>query len=240
MLCNSGPDLSREKSIVKLLVGRRADGIIIVSQSPKTYENIKKYTEQIPIVFLSENLMDIPQSYVTVDNEKGMYMAMKYLYGLGHRDIVYFGKRNTTTHELRANGYKRFCSENGLKEQYFNSTYPGSSMENGYQMAVDFFSNPYNCTAILAASDTNALGILQAADEFGIRIPEDISLIGFDNIKYSSLPRIDLTTIEQPKQNMAARAVAILCDSIDAESIVSVREVLSPSLILRGTCRKLD
>ena len=105
MLCNSGPDLKQEKTVVKLLLSRQVDGILIVPQSPKTYENIRAYTDQVPTVFLSENLRDQPQSYVAVDNSRGTYIGTKYLYDLGHRDILYFGRRHTATHQLRAEGY---------------------------------------------------------------------------------------------------------------------------------------
>ena len=71
MLCNSGPDLKQEKTVVKLLLGRQVDGILIVPQGPQTYENIRAYADQVPTVFVSENLRDQPQSYVTVDNKIG-------------------------------------------------------------------------------------------------------------------------------------------------------------------------
>ena len=101
MLCNSEPDLKQEEMVVKLLLGRRVDGILIVPQSPATYEKIAPLLEQIPAVFLSENLRDQPQSYVSVDNSRGAYLGVEYLYGLGHREILYFGRRHTVTHQLR-------------------------------------------------------------------------------------------------------------------------------------------
>ena len=104
MLCNSEPALKQEEMVVKLLLGRRVDGILIVPQSPATYEKIAPLLEQIPAVFLSENLRDQPQSYVSVDNSRGAYLGVEYLYGLGHREILYFGCRNSTTHQLRAEG----------------------------------------------------------------------------------------------------------------------------------------
>ena len=150
MLCNSGPDLKQEKTVVKLLLGRKVDGILIVPQSPKTYENIQAYTDQVPTVFLSENLRDQPQSYVSVDNSLGTFLGMEYLYSLGHRDILYFGRRHSTTHQLRAEGYIRACQEMGLKQRFFNSEYSRSSIENGYQMAKELFSQPIDYTAIFA------------------------------------------------------------------------------------------
>ena len=86
-------------------------------------------------------------------------------------------------------------------------------------------------SAIFAATDTNALGVIQAAEESGVRIPEDISLLGFDNIRYSSLPRIHLTTIEQPMKMLASVAVDSLLDKIQSELAGYTLRILTPTLI---------
>ena len=240
MLCNSGPDLKQEKTVVKLLLGRQVDGILIVPQSPKTYENIRAYTDQVPTVFLSENLRDQPQSYVAADNSRGTYIGTKYLYELGHRDILYFGRRHTTTHQLRAEGYMKACQELGLQQRFVNSEFSRSSIANGYEMARELFSKPIDYTAIFASTDSNALGILKAADGLHIDIPGRLSLIGFDNITATGLPRIDLTTIEQPKRDMAVQAVDMLRDKIENGTQGYVHQILLPTLIKRGTCKELD
>ena len=240
MLCNSGPDLKQEKTVVKLLLGRQVDGILIVPQSPKTYENIRAYTDQVPTVFLSENLRDQPQSYVAADNSRGTYIGTKYLYELGHRDILYFGRRHTTTHQLRAEGYMKACQELGLQQRFVNSEFSRSSIANGYEMARELFSKPIDYTAIFASTDSVALGILKAADELQIDIPGRLSLIGFDNITATGLPRIDLTTIEQPKRDMAVQAVDMLRDKIENGTQGYVHQILLPTLIKRGTCKELD
>lgn len=239
MLCNSGPDLRQEKTVVKLLLGRQVDGILIVPQSPKTYENIRAFTDQVPTVFLSENLRDQPQSYVAVDNSRGTYIGTEYLYKLGHRQILYFGRRHSTTHQLRAEGYMKACQKLGLRQMFYNSEYSRSSIENGYQMAKDLFSRPIDYTAIFASTDSNALGILKAADEMGIDIPGQLSLIDFDNIPSTALPRIELTTIEQPKREMAVQAVDMLRDKIENGTQGYVHQILLPRLVERSTCRSL-
>ena len=236
MLCNSGPDLKQEKTVVKLLLGRQVDGILIVPQSPKTYENIRAYADQVPTVFLSENLRDQPQSYVAVDNSRGTYIGTKYLYDLGHRDILYFGRRHSTTHQLRAEGYMKACQELGLQQRFFNSEFSRSSINNGYQLARDLFSKPLDYTS----TDSNAIGIMKAADELHIDIPGRLSLIGFDNITATGMPRIELTTIEQPKREMAVQAVDMLRDKIENGTQGYVHQILLPTLIKRGTCRPLD
>lgn len=239
MLCNSGPDLKQEKTVVKLLLGRQVDGILIVPQSPDTYENIRAFTDQVPTVFLSENLRDQPQSYVAADNSHGTYIGTRYLYELGHREILYFGRRHSTTHQLRAEGYMKACRELGLREQYFNSEFPRSAIANGYQLARELFSKPITYTAIFASTDSNALGILKAADEMHIDIPRQLSLIGFDNIPSTALPRIELTTIEQPKREMAVQAVDMLRDKIENGTQGYVHQILMPSLVKRGSCQKI-
>ena len=238
MLCDSGPDLRQEKTVVKLLLGRQVDGILIVPQSSRSYESLKPYLDQTPTVFLSENLRDQPQSYVAVDNSRGTYLGTQYLYGLGHRDILYFGQRQSTTHQLRAEGYLKACQELGLAPRYFNSEYTRSSIQGGYQLAKELFQKPLDYTAIFASTDSNALGVLTAADELGIDIPGRLSLIGFDNISATALSRIDLTTIDQPKKAMAVQAVDMLRDKIEHGTQGYVHQILLPTLIRRGTCKE--
>ena len=238
MLCDSGPDLRQEKTVVKLLLGRQVDGILIVPQSSRSYESLKPYLDQTPTVFLSENLRDQPQSYVAVDNSRGTYLGTQYLYGLGHRDILYFGQRQSTTHQLRAEGYLKACQALGLAPRYFNSEYTRSSIQGGYQLAKELFQKPLDYTAIFASTDSNALGILTAADELGIDIPGRLSLIGFDNISATALSRIDLTTIDQPKKAMAVQAVDMLRDKIEHGTQGYVHQILLPTLIRRGTCKE--
>ena len=238
MLCDSGPDLRQEKTVVKLLLGRQVDGILIVPQSSRSYESLKPYLDQTPTVFLSENLRDQPQSYVAVDNSRGTYLGTQYLYELGHRDILYFGQRQSTTHQLRAEGYLKACQELGLAPRYFNSEYTRSSIQGGYQLAKELFQKPLDYTAIFASTDSNALGVLTAADELGIDIPGRLSLIGFDNISATALSRIALTTIDQPKKAMAVQAVDMLRDKIEHGTQGYVHQILLPTLIRRGTCKE--
>lgn len=238
MLCDSGPDLKQEKTVVKLLLGRQVDGILIVPQSSRSYENLRAYLDQVPTVFLSENLRDQPQSYVAVDNSRGTYLGTQYLYELGHRDILYFGQRQSTTHQLRAEGYLKACQELGLTPRYFNSEYTRSSVQGGYQLARELFQRPLDYTAIFASTDSNALGVLTAADELGIDIPGRLSLIGFDNISAAALSRIDLTTVDQPKRAMAVQAVDMLRDKIEHGTQGYVHQILMPALIKRGTCKE--
>ncbi len=241
MLCNSSHDTERERQVFEVLISRQVDGIIIVPTSAETHRHLAPYLETTPTVFVGENLRDAAVSYVAIDNYRGTRIGMEYLYGLGHRDILYFGRRKgSVTHQLRANGYIDACEEAGIEPMICHSSYTSSSIQNGYQLAKTLLTKPIDYTAVFAATDSMALGFMKATSELKIRIPKDLSLMGFDNIQYAELPRIDLTTIEQPQQAIAATAVDTLLERINNPQAGYAHHVLSPKLIERGTCKQLS
>ena len=240
VLCNSLRSLEQERSLFELMIGRKVDGVILLPAESESYRNLSALLPRMPTIFVGENLREAPESFVTVDNYRGAYLGVEYLYKLGHRRILYFGKRKgSTTHQLRSDGYHAACRDLGLAPLCLNNTFSSTSIKHGYQLAQQLFSQPLDYTAIFAATDTNALGVIQAAEEKGIRIPQDLSLLGFDNIRDGGLPRIDLTTIEQPKKLLASMAVDSLLDKIENEMSGYTHRVLSPSLVERETCRKI-
>lgn len=240
ILCNSNRDMEQERELFELMLGRQVDGVILLPSGPESYESLCPYLSRIPTVFVGENLREAPESYVSVDNFHGARLGVEYLYELGHRDILYFGRRRgSTTHQLRAEGYAAACADLGLTPQYCNNTFSSTTIKYGYQLARQLFAQQRRFTAIFAATDTNALGILQAAEENGIRIPRDVSLLGFDNIRDSGLPRIDLTTVEQPKKMLASVAVDSLLDKIQNELSGYSHRILTPTLIERSSCRRI-
>lgn len=237
ILCNSSRDPEQERELFELLIGRQVDGIILIPSGSDSYESLSQYLSKVPSVFLGKNLRENPESYVSVDNTRGAYLGVEYLYKLGHRKIVYFGRRKgSNTHQLRAEGYEMACRDLGLEPRFYNNPFSASSIKYGHQLARQFFTQERDYTAIFAASDTNALGIMQAADECGIRIPEDISLLGFDNIQYSELPRIHLTTIEQPKKMLASVAVESILDQVENDFSGYTHHILNPTLVERESC----
>ena len=240
MLCNSENNIKQETHVFKLLMGHKVDGILIFPAVTQSHKALETYFDQIPTVFVSENLGDFHASYVTVDSLMGTTIATEYLYSLGHRNILYFGRR--PNHKLRYDGYESVCNKYGLEPHVFDSPYSTDSIQTGYEMAQKLFKNrdrtPY--TAIFASTDSHALGLLKAAEEYNISIPEDLSLIGFDNIPYSGLPKIMLTTIEQPYKLMANVAVDMLIDMVYHPDLGYSHKILSPSLLERNSCQKID
>ena len=240
MVCNSSYDHDLEKEVFSLLASRQVDGIIMIPVGHESYEPLNALTAQVPTVFISENMKDYPENYVSVDNHRGMQIATEYLYSLGHRRILYFGARSDSkTHQLRLEGYLSTAEKLGIEPRVLRSGYARSSREVGYALAGEYFARTNEETAILCAADMLAIGVMQAAFEAGIRIPKDISLMGFDNISFSALPQIDLTTIHQPTQQMAIAAVDMLLERIKNPEAEHTKLILPPSLIERKSCRAL-
>lgn len=241
MVCNSSYNTALEKEVYSLLKGRQVDGIIILPASNESYEALKPIMGNVPTVFISENMQDLPEDYVAVDNRQGTSLAVDYLYSLGHRKILYFGCRHgSITHRLRLEGYLSACEKYGLTPDILYSPYSRSSLEVGYRLGKEYFANRHDHTALLCASDTLAIGAVQAGYEKGIIFPKDLSIVGFDNISFSALPPIDLTTVDQPKQKMAEAAVNMLLSRIEAPDAPHTSEILPASLIVRRSCRQIS
>ncbi len=240
MVCNSSYDPNLEKEVFSLLLGRQVDGIIMIPVGNESYDSLKALTAQVPTVFISENMQDLPENYVAVDNRRGTESATEYLYSLGHRKIVYFGCRtHSVTHSLRLEGYLDACKKLGIAPSVIHNHYSRSSYPVGNLLAEEYFSGPHDHTAMLCASDALAIGVMQAAYNHGVSIPGDLSLIGFDNISFSALPPIDLTTINQPKQQMATEAVDMLLDRIKNPDSPHRRVIVPPTLVERKSCRPI-
>ena len=240
MVCNSAYDPELEKRQFSLLLGRRVDGIIVIPAGKETVANLSSYSTDIPVVYVSENIPDAGQFFVAIDNAAGAKLAVSYLHSLGHRKILYLGRREgSLTHKLRAEGFEAACRDLGVEVVFKDNDNDGkSSMEAGCRLAKDYFRSPAGCTAIFCATDALALGAMQAADEEGLRIPEDISLMGFDNISFTALPRIGITTIEQPQLEMAKAAFELVTQNTEAEDCrQSVSIVLR--LVVRTSCRSI-
>lgn len=243
MLCNSLYDTQQVDDLFNFLLGHQVDGIILCNSRDHTRDSVARYFQAVPTVLFGDcNLDPVPSgcSAVCLDNFSGGYTGMRYLTGLGHTDVCYLGFRaHSSTHEHRLAGARRAAEEAGATLRVIENDSDFSTTESGYALAQSFFDAPHSSTAIFAATDSLALGVLQAADEAGVRIPEDFSLLGFDNCFYADLPKIKLTTVDQRKQQLAEAAVDLLLQLIDRrgeEPSGFTRRIIRPALVERSTC----
>ena len=240
MVCSSNYDPEIEHQTLQMLIGKQVDGVIIMPGSAETYNTLLPLMQSVPTVFIGENLQDFPETYVSIDNYNATRIGTEYLYSLGHRKILYLGNRkNSLTHERRLAGYMDVCKQYKLKPEVLKSNYQRSSKEVGYLLAKALFEKPLKCTAIFCASDNLAIGVMQAADEKGIKIPEDVSIMGFDNILFSNLPRISLTTIDHSLGSLANAAIDLMMNKIKNGDAGYEHRILMPMLVERTSCRKI-
>jgi LacI family transcriptional regulator len=181
-------------------------------------------------------------SYVTTDNVKAGYIAANYLLELGHRKIAFVGGTGVSnSYRERLRGFK-FAMEDKqvVPDIELIRNYDVNKRESGYKITKLMIMENSIPTAIIATNDLVALGVMEACDELGLDVPNDISVIGFDDIPYASLPKIKLTTVAQLKDDLGRIAVEIIFKSQKTDLSKNVfKEVLDPELIIRSTCKKI-
>ncbi len=241
ILCNGQNDAKVTEELFGFLISHQVDGIILASSQQDAGTMIQKLAPRLPAVLLGTPALvsgDEVNS-VCIDNLAGGRLAAEHLLELGHRDIVYLGNRpNSLTHQLRLRGFTEMLEKAGITPQVIDNPHGCSSIDIGCALSRKLFANGCSATAIFASTDSMALGVLQAADEYGISIPEDISLLGFDNIIYSALPKIELSTIDQRKQLLAEATVDLLTRIIDSDAQDEfTHRMIRPTLVSRSSCR---
>ncbi|MBI3601283.1 MAG: LacI family DNA-binding transcriptional regulator [Candidatus Omnitrophica bacterium] len=190
-----------------------------------------------PCLVINHVVKDLEVSYIAVDNVKGGTIAAEYLMNLGHKHIATVtGNMQTQAGMDRFEGFQKTLTKKGIEfeQEYF---YKGDySRRSAREAAQHFFSLDHPPTAIFAASDDMALEIIAVAHENGIKVPEDISVIGFDDNPAGLFGSVSLTTIKQPLFAMGEEAVKILHDIMQDKQTGLIRKVLDPQLIIRESC----
>ena len=190
-----------------------------------------------PALIINHLVKDLNVSYIAVDNVKGGVMAAEYLISLGHKRIATVtGNLQTQAGIDRYEGFQKTLMKKGVEfnpEYFFKGDY---SRRSAREAAAHFFALENPPTAIFAASDDMALEIISVAHENGIKVPEDISVIGFDDNPAGLFGSVALTTIKQPLFSMGQEAVNIIYESMQAKQPTLVQKILSPDLIIRESC----
>jgi LacI family transcriptional regulator len=191
----------------------------------------------LPIVLANRVRDDLPVDGIALDNEGGGHLATRHLIGHGRRSIAYIGGRaETATDEGRRSGYLRALEEADLAPHLVPQRLGLFTREHGYESTRTLLAGP-RPDAILAADDTIAFGCLDALAEAGVRVPEEISVVGFDDIPAASLRSISLTTVSTAARTMGTRAVELLLERLQGTFTGAPRrEVLRARLVVRATC----
>lgn len=234
---------------IELMVDRHVEGLIVVANwllfDISSIEDITNL--QIPTVIVGRSLESPMCNSVLVDNEAGGYVALKHLYEFGHRDIAFVrGPRSVADSRLRWKGIRRFAKDASLRldptlildlPNIMNSD---SAFAGGRRLTKTFIASGKSFTAILAFDDITAYGAIRALSEAGRRVPDDCSVIGFDDIPASALTTPELTTVQQPMCEMGEYAAGYILKQLerlgDGETLTyGDTHLLTPTLLARGS-----
>ena len=241
VLCNSDFDANKQMQYVRSLAAKRVDGILMNSVSMLRREQQSELVDLgVPIVLLNRSDSNETFSTVCADNELGGALAAQYLLKLGHRKIAHLtGPRKHGNLSDRTRGFVRAlqAAPNPVQPVVLYGKFDFSG---GAELTRKLLDEHPGITAIFAANDVMAFGVIRAALDRGLRLPEDLSLIGFDNIEFSGIVHPPLTTIHQPKYEMGYAAVEILLRMArDRDRPMLEQRVLRVELIERESCREL-
>lgn len=239
LVSDTKEDEELQNSSITTLISRPVDGIIIVPCG-----NDPAYLEQtnsqcVPVILVDRYYENSPLPYVVTNNFQGGYLATSLLIKNGHRDIACIqGPPSATPNKKRIEGYLLVLKENGLEDR---ATIVGNefSVQNGYLETKLLLNNEKRPTAIFALSNTIGLGAIKAIREARLKIPDDISLVSYDNNIYLDYLEPSITRIGQMVDEMGKMAVRLLHESISGHKEIRSQIELSPEMILRESVAPL-
>ena len=238
ILCNSDDDPQKEVRYLEVLLSKQVDGIVLVSagDSGESLKLVERWNGKAVVV---DRDLDAPElDSVSVDNEEGGYIATRYLLERGHSLIgCISGPSSLTPSSGRVKGYKKALIEFGATVNAETVIAGDFRPQSGYRAARTILEQNFRPTAIFATNDMMALGALRAINELGQRVPNDISIIGFDDISLASFTTPPLTTIAQPSYEMGMLAADLLMRRLQNPTADVKREVLKPVLVERSSCQ---
>ena len=243
---------ARFERYLEMLLDRRVEALIVLANWLFVDIDVLADLEKssIPTVMIGRELKTDTVSSIIVDNELGAYSALEHLYSLGHRRIAFIrGPKTLADSAPRWKGIRALAKakvldlDPNLIVDLPESRDPMSSFEAGFKLTEDLLKQKRPFTALLAFDDMTAFGAVRALARAGLRVPDQCSVMGFDDVAASSLYTPALTTVRQPMEAMGAMAVSIVVDGINAvqekREVVAVHRKVAPELAVRESTRGL-
>lgn len=232
LICGTDFNKEKEAAYVSLLRQKGVEGFIFAGGFKNTEVVEQLVEEGIPVSLLSESYPHLSMNSIIVDDFMGGYQAASHLISLGHERIAVIAEDAKSSRE-RIEGYKQALRDKGLKVDEHQILISDSTIEDAIDLAHLLLQGLHPPTAIFGCNDTLAMGALLAGREKGLRIPEDLSIIGFDNTLLSRSSDPPLTTLAQPIQHLYANVVDLLIEEIEQKEPAKQRIVVLPELIIR-------
>lgn len=239
VICSTDYLPEKENKYLNLLKRKNVDGFILASG----FENLEKVEEmvkeQVPVAIVARDFPMFSINTVALDDFMGGYLAASHLMKLGHQKIAVIA-RDVWSNRERLRGFKQALEEKNIEFMgNFEYIDGPSHVDPGKKMALNYLTGDDVPTAIFACNDLLATGAIQAVKELGKSVPDDVSIMGFDNTLIATIVEPPLTTIAQPIQNMGKEVLDLIVSMINGEKKEVMRLTLLPSLVERNSTAPL-
>ena len=240
-LCNTDEDAGREDEYVVELAKKGVDGLMVAPSASRAERAGRLRSEGVPFVFVDRRVEGVEADVVGVDNRAGMRLVAEHLVGMGHRRVgMVSGPLDKASGRERYEGLKGALEElgSGLEDRLVRfGDFKTAGGREGARGLMDLGTPP---TAIVAANNQMTLGALLEIEGRGLRVPEDVSVVGFDDPEWAPLVSPPLTAVAQPTYEMGVRAAGLLLDRIEGVPEAPARSVLlEPWLVVRGSVARV-
>jgi LacI family transcriptional regulator len=230
--------LETEKDAVEFLISRNCDALIMHAEALPDEYLLELNQSKLPVALVNRRVEGLAEACTSLDNEKGGYLATRHLLELGHKDIAYIsGPTDKCDASLRLEGHKRALSEAGLPinpQLIFNGDY---SEDDGKIGLLELMARDVPFTALVCANDWMASGAISCARDLGMSLPQDLSIVGFDDVVFAHHVFPRLTTVINPIAEMAEMSAKYILNKVYGQSN-NVQQYFEPSLIVRESTVK--
>lgn len=237
-LANTDENPQREEAVIRTALERQVDGLILVPSSSRSTPYLENIIQRgTPLVLLDRSVEGLAADAVMVDNAFGAYQAVMHLIQLGHRRIgMIIDNLDISTNAERLAGYRRALQEANIPidEQLIQSCQ--FTEQSAFNLTLDMFNRSQRPTALFAANNFMTLGVLHAAQQAQLSIPEDIALVGFDDIEWTAYSPLQITAVAQPVHEMGSVAAKRLILHLQGDETPPMEIRLKTRFIIRKSC----
>ncbi|HEY0777387.1 MAG TPA: LacI family DNA-binding transcriptional regulator [Gemmatirosa sp.] len=234
---NSDEDEAVERRYLRLMRAERVDGIILPASSDNATTVVEMARGGLPIVCVDRRLPRATLDTVVADNVEGAYDAVRHLLAVGHRRIAFIGgRRQLSTTQERQQGYRRALAEQGIVVDETLVRAGDSRQAGGRDLTRELLELPHPPTALLVGNNLMTLGALETIHARGLRIPDDVAVVGYDDMPWAAAFNPPLTAVRQPGQELGRRAAELLLARIEDPSRSTTLVTLRPELVVRLSC----
>ena len=239
VLCNSDEDTEKEKLYIAVMRAEAVAGVILTSTTESNPHVADLLAHHIPVIAMDRRIKNHKLDSVCVSNAQGAFAAVSHLIELGHRRIGFIGMPLTRTPgKERLAGYENALREYGLPRSRQLICLANAKQQGGHNAALELLKRQPNLTALFAANNLMTLGALDALCERALKIPDDISVVGFDDMPWAALLHPSLTAVAQPTYELGQKAAELLLARLQNPDKPTANVQLATTLIVRGSYGK--